>query len=315
MGKEAVKEFLAELEEIKNSIINKSFNLDQVENSLLKIEESLDKASKFNIANKSNVLKSLLITFNLNNLSDITFILNLSSDKLNIIEYAGDEILLNEFKVLIESDNQFFKNTESIKIKSGNYRLFYESLNFDDTVYIILSMTESILFKQEKFNILCNIVFDIIKYIHTSDKTIFRDLFEQTVIDIDSHISGNSITDSDLFLFKFNKIYDSFYTVELGIMLDISESIKEQLKKIFNDRAVIFRFSLSEYIVIPEKDYIHQHTISDLNNSSDIKFTYKGVVLQHNCTKISPENQSIYNIFENIYSTEKSKKKSRSSNI
>ena len=303
------EKLLSELEEIKNSIINKSFNLDHVENSLFGIEESLDKAPKFNAAYKPNMLKSLLITFNLTNLSDITLILNLSSEQLNIIDYAGDDILLNEVKLLTESDNQFFKNTDSIKIKKSNYSLFHGSLNLNGTDYIILSMTESSLFKPDKFHVLCSIVFDIIQYTHTSDETIFRDLFEQTIIDMDNYTNENKIIDSELFLFKFNEIYDSFHTIELGIMLDISESIKEHLKKIFNFKASIFRFSLSEYIVIPEKDYIPAYTISDLNNSTEIIFKYKGVVLQHSCTKISSENQSIYNIFENIYTTKKDKKK------
>ena len=307
------EKLLSELEEIKNSIINKSFNLDQTENSLLKIEESLNEAQKFDAPDKSNILKILLITFNLTNLSDITLILNLSSDILNIIEYAGDQILLNEFKLLTKSDNQFFKNMDSIDIRNNNYRLFHESQNFNDRSCIILSMTESGLFKPDKFHALCNIVFDIIKYIQTSDETIFRDLFEQTIIDMDNYTNENKIIDSELFLFKFDKIDDSFHTMELGILLEISESIKEQLKTIFNDRASIFRFSLSEYIVIPEKDYMLSYTVSDLNNPIEINFKYKGVVLPHRCTKISSENQSIYNIFENIYTSKKDNKKQRGS--
>ena len=303
------EELLSELEEIKNSIINKSFNLEQVENSLLKIEESLDKTPKFNAAYKFNILKSLLITFNLTNLSDIVLVLDQSSDILNIFEYAGDEVLLNEFKVLMDSDNQFFKNMDSIKIKNNNYHIFYETLNFNDNVYTILSMSESAFFKPEKFHILCNIVFDIIKYIHTPDETVSIDLFEGTIVDINNYINDNMISDSELFLFTFNKIYDSFNTMDLRIMLNISESIKEQLKIIFEHKAAIFRFSLSEYIVIPEKDYIPTYTISDLNNINEIKFIYKGVVLQHGCTKISFGDQSIYNIFENIYDIGKNKKK------
>jgi hypothetical protein len=92
-------------------------------------------------------------------------------------------------------------------------------------------------------------------------------------------------------------------------MLDISESIKAQLKKIFKQRAAIFRFSLSEYIAIPGRDYLPAYTLLELNNNSEINFSYKGAVLQHSCTKISSDNQSIYNIFENIYDTEKNKTK------
>jgi len=103
---------------------------------------------------------------------------------------------------------------------------------------------------------------------------------------MDNYIKDNDIADSELLLFKFNKIYTSFNTAEVGMILDISESIIEQLKKFFTYRVSIFRFSLSEYIVIPEKDYTPEYTISNLNNSSEINFTYKGVVLQHKCTKI-----------------------------
>ena len=305
MGKE---EFLAELEEIKNLIINKSFNLDQVNNSLLQIEESLNNAPRFNAAHKSNILKSLLITFNLTNFSDLTFIFDLPSERVNVIEYAGDEILIGEVKVLIDSDSQFLKETDSIKIKGCNYRLFYEAIDFNDTNYLILSMTESRLYSLEKFHVLCDIVFDIIRYIYSSNETIYRDMFQQTIIDVNNYMNDNQITDSELFLFRFKKIYSSFYTMDLRIMLDISESIKEQLEIIFNHRAVIFRFSLSEYIVIPERDS-PEYTLLDLNNSNETNFRYKGVVLQHSCTKISSDNQSIYNIFENIYDIEKNKKK------
>jgi hypothetical protein len=137
----------------------------------------------------------------------------------------------------------------------------------------------------------------------------YLDLFEQTIIDINNYLNGNEITDSELFLFTFNKIYDSFNTMDLGIILDISESIKEKLKIIFNQKAAIFRFSLAEYIVIPENDYIPEHTMSDFNNSHVINFTYKGVVLRHSCTKISFDNHSIYKIFENIYDIKKNKRK------
>jgi hypothetical protein len=306
MGKE---EFLAELEEIKNLIINKSFNLDQVNNSLLQIEESLNNAPRFNAARKSNILKSLLITFNLTNFSDLTFIFDLPSERVNVIEYAGDEILIGEVKVLIDSDSQFLKETDSIKIKGCNYRLFYESIDFNDKNYFIISMTESNLYSIAKFHALCNIAFDIIRYIYSSNETIYRDLFQKTIIDVNTYMNDNLMTDSELFLFRFKKIYSSFYTMDLGIMLDISESIKEQLKKIFKQRAAIFRFSLSEYIAIPERDYLPAYTLLELNNNSEVNFSYKGVVLQHSCTKISANNQSIYNIFENIYEAEQNKTK------
>jgi len=219
---------------------------------------------------------------------------------MKIIESAGSDFIQDQFNLLYETDSDFYKNTDSLKVKDINYRMFYESMEIEKGVYTIVTITESVFFKPSKFHMLADIILDIIRSTAVSRASIFNDLFEETVIGINSYLSTTDVTDSQFYLFKFENIYDFFLKMGLEIIIELSEAIKIKLKDVFGDKASIFRFSLSEYIVIAPTDPPPQIRFSDLNNRNVIDFSYKGIVLQHRCIKIPHQNKSIYDTFETI---------------
>lgn len=295
-------EQLAGLLETKDSIQNNNFDLDKVKD-LLKGMNSIPIDKSLNTAvETSNLIKSFLITFNINNFSDFTVLFITSADDTRVIEYAGNELILNEFQNLIQADIKFYKEIDRIKFKENCFRIFFESMENDNGIYTILTVTESVFFKPSKFHMLCDILMDIIRSTDMSRGSIFNDLFEDTVIGISSFITANKISDSEFYLFKFENIYDFFLKMGLEIIIELSETIKKRLTEVFGDKSAIFRFSLSEYIVIVSGDLLPDRKSLDLNNSNTLDFVYKGIVLKHRCIKIPyKSDQSIYDIFENIF--------------
>lgn len=297
-----------ELLDTKYQIQNNRFNIDHIKESFNQIESKLNNHSSDSINSKSNIIKSLLITFNISNFSDLTIIFNISAGVVSIIEYAGNAKLFDEFNRLISDELYFYKQIDVLKIKEETYRIFYETMENNKGSNIILTITESSYFKPSKFHMLGDIIMDIIKSNDMSQESVFNDLFEDTVIEINNYISNNNINDSEFYLFKFENIYDFFIKMGLEIIIELSETIKKTLSVFFNNNSAFFRISLSEYIVISSKDFYKDNRISDLNNRLD--FIYKGIVLQYRCSKIPVKNnKSIYDIFENIYLINNSIKK------
>jgi len=203
-------ELLDELFETKYSIQNNDFNSEKTKRILQKIDLTIKKNCLSPGTNKNNIIKSLLITFNVSNFSDLTVLFISTFDKVSIIEYAGNAYLLNEFNSLIENDKKFYKSIDTIRIKENNFRILFESMENDKGIYTILTITESLFFKPSKFHMLGDILMEIIRSTDMSSDSVFNDLFEDTAIGINSYISQNNITDSDFYLFKFENIYDFF---------------------------------------------------------------------------------------------------------
>ena len=174
------EELLAELIEMKNAILDDNTNLDKPELLLQKIEAIHYNSKILKTCESHNIIKSFLITFNVNNFSDFTVLFVNKSDNIEVIEYAGDENIYKEFNYLIESDRSFYKDIEKIKINSDKFRLLYESMEIQNSTYIILTITESELYKPSKFHMLADIIMEIIRCTDKSHDSVFNDLFEET---------------------------------------------------------------------------------------------------------------------------------------
>jgi len=300
----------SELHEIKVLIQKNDFNPSQIQNKLLNINTEISNLSQYSQKQKSSIIKSLLITFNTSSFSDFTILFITSSDNIEIIEYAGNESIFKEFKILNETEKYFYKDINEIKINGEDFRIFYESMENNNGVYTILTMTESVFFKPSKFHMLGDIIMDVIRSADMSESGVYNDLFEDTSVGISSYLASNDIKNCRFYLFKFDNIYDFFLKMGLEIIIELSETISNKLTEFFGDKSANFRFSLSEYIVILSDSNSPENRISDLNNGNIINFKYKGIVLQHRCIKI-PYNgtKSVYNIFESIYQISSSNKK------
>lgn len=296
------KELLAEINGMKESIQNKTVSLDSVKNSMQKIDLSSLNQFISNSNTLNNIIKSFLITFNVSNFSDLTVIFINTPDKTELIEYAGNELLLDEFKSLIDINKNFYKEEEVFNVKGDSYNMYYEAMENSKGIYIILTITESLFFKPGKFHMLCDILMDIIRSTDMSIKSVYNDLFEDTALGLNSYIASDSFIDPKFYLFKFENIHDFFLKMGLEIIIELSETINKKLTEVFGEKSSIIRFSLSEYIVIVSGKFQNQNKISDLNNSNIVSFNYKGIVLKHRCMEIPFTNdQSIYDIFENIF--------------
>ncbi len=294
-------QILSELYGMKSSIRDNSFNRFNIAGLLKEAESETSSLITTNSDKGNSLIKNLIVTFNIKNFSDFTMLFLRKSGQMQIVESAGSDFILDEFNLLHETDIEFYKNTESLKIKDNSYRIFYESMEIEKGVYTILTVTESVFFKPSKFHMLSDIIMDIVRSTAVSRVSMYNDLFEDTVIGINSYLSTTKVVDSDFYLFKFENINDFFLKMGLEIIIELSEAVKIKLAEVFGDNSSIFRFSLSEYIVIAPSSVSQQIIFSDLNNRNVIDFSYKGVVLQHRCIKIPHENKSIYDIFETIF--------------
>ncbi len=294
-------QILFELNDIKYSLRDNSFNRFNTSGLLKTAESNISSLITINPYTGNSLIKNLIITFNIKNFSDFTILFVIKSGQVQIIESAGSDFILNEFNILKETDIEFYINTESLKVKDNSYRIFHESMEIEKGVYTILTVTESAFFKPSKFHMLSDIIMDIVRSTSVSRVSMFNDLFEDTIISINTYLSTTNVVDSEFYLFKFENIYDFFTKMGLEILIELSEAIKIKLTEVFGDNASIFRFSLSEYIVITPSVSSQLIRFSDLNNRNVIDFSYKGVVLQHRCIKIPHQNKSIYDIFESIF--------------
>jgi len=300
-------EMFSELLEAKNSIQNNNFNIERDKKLFEKVNSYLissatGNASLYNVNMKSNIFKSFMVTFNVSNFSDLTVLFITSKNTTRILEYAGREELYDEFKKLLDSSINFYKDLDKIKFRGSSFRIFHESMENANGIYTILTVTESIFFKPSQFHILCDILMDITRSTDISTESVFNDLFEDTIIGINSYLAANRINDSEFYLFKFENIYDFFLKMGLEVIIELSDIINKKLIEVFGDRSSIFRFSLSEYIVIQKGNITSDSGFSDLNKCDVIDFNYKGILLQHRFIKIPYKNdQSIYDVFENIF--------------
>ena len=296
------EELLSELNDIKYSISENDFDIKQAMHSLERINSSTIKSSFVDTSIKYNIIKSFIVTFNINNFSDLTVLFISKNENVSIIEYSGNELLLNEFRSLLDTEKEFYRDLSSLRVKDENFRIYFESMENDNGVYTILTLTESVFFKPSKFHMFCDILLEIIRSNDISRGSVFNDLFEETVIGINDYISANNISESEFYLFKFENIYDFFLKMGLEIIIELSDTIKKKLIEVFGDKSRIFRFSLSEYIVISPDFSTQESKYADLNNSNILDFTYKGIILKHRCIKIPyNNNQSVYDIFEKIF--------------
>jgi len=296
------EEFLTELIETKYSIENNNFNSDRVKELFRNVNLIMSGKNLNNVKAKSNIIKSFMTTFNVSNFADLTALMITSSENVSIAEYTGSEFLLKELKSLLDTQKTFYKDIDSIKVKGDSFRILFESMENAGEIYTIITFTESIFFKPGKFHMFCDILMDIIRSNNMLESSVYNDLFEDTAIGINSYIETNNMSDLELYVFKFENIDDFFVKMGLGIIIELSEMIKKRLSEVFSDRSSIFRFSFSEYIVISSGSSVIGKKPSYLNDSGILDFNFKGIVLKHRCIKIPyNSNQSIYDIFENIY--------------
>lgn len=296
------EELLTELYEIKYAIGNNNYNAEHAESVLRKIDSMMSGRNILDLKVKSSIIKSLMINFNISNFSDLTALLHISKDRAEVVEYAGNHSLLSELNTLLDNQNLFYKDLDSISIKGDNFKVFYESMENDNGIYTVITFTESFFFKPSKFHMLCDILMDLIRSARMSENSVYNDLFENMEIGINSRIESGGLNNAEFYLFRFDNINDLFNEMGLELIIELFESIKRKITEITGSGSVIIRFTLSEYIVVKAGISAADKMPPMINDSGLSDINFKGIALQCSCMKIPyGENKSVYDLFENIY--------------
>jgi len=295
-------DLLNSLSELKYSIMNSDFRSESVFSSLQKFDSDLTDLKSNSMYQKNNIIKSFLITFNISCFSDFTILFLTSSDQVSIIEYAGNKHIFNEVNNMFDQEINFYKDMDKLDIGRDYFRIYYESMETDNGIYTLMTLTESALFKPSKFHMVGDILMDIIRSGDRTDNSVIEDLFENAVVQLNTFINNNTIIEPELYLFIFENIQDFFLEVGFEILLEISETIKKNILEVFGNKSGIVALSLSRYIVISPENSLSEEKIIELKNRTLIDFSYKGIVLQYNCIRVPyNKNNSIYDIIENIF--------------
>jgi len=273
---------------------------EQVEIDLEKIAGQID-LLQVESSQKSNPLKSLMVVFNQSNYADMTVFFSKKGELPTIIEIAGESKLCEIISGFLKDDPGFYSSMEKLEISGEYYRVFSESMYLEDVVYTMLSVTLSKNFRSSDFHMLCDMVMDYTRSSRLSRDGIFCDLFDDTLIEMNSYITDLSKTKPFVYFFRYQYITDFFQKIGLATLIEMSDSLKVKLAELFGEDSYIIRISLSSYIVIA-LDTEEKRNIKQYMDKNKINFIYKGIVLPYMVIEIPYENShSSYDIFENVY--------------
>ena len=296
---EIIKDPIESIIDLQADIANENISPEQASLKINEIERLLTPDNNHRNPAQSNSLKSLMITFNIYNYSDITIVFNLSGTGSTIIETAGDKSLCGEIEEFLKDDSCFYKELEKIEIGGEYFRLFYETMTIDNSIYTVMSLTQSYNFRSTRFHILCDIIMDYLSTIKQSNNGFFYDLFDYTIIELTKFISLFEDNEPEVFFFRYEYISDFFNRIGLATIIEMSRYIRHKLIELFGHDASIIRLSLSSYVVVTSKQSSTSGVFSKKNR---MEFNFKGIVLPFNVIQVpyTAEN-SIYDIFENVY--------------
>jgi len=262
-------------------------------------------SNNFNNGKYSDI-KSLLVIYNLENFSDLTLIYSSSAEEFKIIDYAGDNKLLEDISSLIEQDVNFFKNLEKTDIAGKLYTLFHESMNTETGVYTVITLSESQLMKPSRFHILCDIVMDLIKMYQYNPRPVHFDFFETLSVEINSYLTKTgSFKSFNAYVFSFSHITHFFRNMAFALITELSSDIEKKLSSLFGSDKGIFRISLSIFLVIAEKESGADSVYEQIKDGK-VDFILRGIVLPYTSIKlICDSNTSSYTVLQKIMSSDK----------
>lgn len=295
------RNLIEDVSELKENISNEYISPEEAISRIREMESSIKSSIKLSGAGKYGALKSLMITFNVSNFSDMTVFFAVKGTNCMIIERTGDTFLCGKVEEFLEDAPGFYRDLERIEIGGEYYRLFFESMTTDDTIYTVMSLTTSSSFRSTRFHILCDLLMDYIRSAKEDRRGLFNDLFDDIMIDLTRFISVSDENEPVVFFFRYEYISAFFTRIGLATIIEMSGHIKQKLIELFGNEAAIIRLSLSSYVVVLPGNA----GITDLNKFTTrnrINFIFKGIVLPYTVVQVPYKKEnSIYDIFENVY--------------
>ncbi len=296
-----MKNLIDELTELKESILNDDISAEQALETISRLKNAAQEKLIIPPAEKAGALKSLMITFNISNYSDVTIFFKAKCPAYEIIEKAGDLFLCDKIVELLSEDTVFFNGMERIELGGVYYRLNYESMTIAEEAYTVLSLSNSANFKSTSFHMLCDLIMDYNKAIYDGRKGLFNDLFDHTVIEFTKFISLFENYEPHVYFFKFEYISEFYSRIGLATIIEMSRHIKHRLIELFGNDVSIIRLSLSSYVIVTSRE-TRTDDIEDSITKKRIMFNFKGIILPYTVVQVPyKKDNSIYDIFENVY--------------
>jgi len=294
--------YLDELIKIRGSLHNNELEINDVEKKIISFRNELNNLLHSTSENTYSLIKSFFITFNIQNFSNITILFSTIKNKINILESAGDNDLIDIIQNYLSDQNiNFYTQLEKIIIQGKSYKLFYENMMTERGNYTILSLTESIYFRASRFHILSDIIMDLIRAGDSGSKPVFNDIFENIIVEINRFIANFENVKPLIYMFKFEYIPDFFQNIGLPSVIELSDSIYRKLTEKFAGDYGIFRISLVKFLIITENNQISINNMERQIKNGKLNFLFKGIVLPYHITLIPfISGQTIYDLFEDL---------------
>lgn len=302
---DTIENIIDKLENIREELQSDKSSVDSALNKISDYRDTISKL-KYTKIHDNNILKNLISTFNISNMAEATLIIKYNDENFEILESSGIIQLLDYINSLLYKDKYFYKFNSALDIYGKTLKVFYETMTTEKSIYTIVSITESSFFKPSRFHMLSDIIMDIIRSSVVSFKPLFNDLFETVLIDINRFLLTGQKDISSLFLLKFEYIPVFIENIGMMSIIELSDSILYKLNELFDKDAVVFRISLSRFIVLFLTSGQGYDNFVNYQKSGKLNFSFRGIVLPHHQLRIPySEGQTTYDIFENIYSIEK----------
>lgn len=252
-------------------------------------------------------LKGLLYHHNVNNYSKLTALFYSSRKDLSVIDYYGDdklleilpELIIRKFKLLEENKvNKIFLHNR----KGLTYNLFIRLITIKSKNFFLGTVTSSHYFNLNDFQFYSELIRKIcinsIKLNLPMSFDYYNGISVKLTNYVNHHIEKKGAVTANIFVFK--DIVKIFGHMGISTLADISRSLSNTLKNSFPDNAEVFIPSINTYIVLKPENSISDDSSVD-NSKNKIQFSYNDITIfykekQH----FIDSSQLLYDFWEEI---------------
>lgn len=297
-------ELIDRLTELRDDLQYGKLKVDDALKQLDNTRDALDSIS-VPMTGSNNIIRSLLVSFNISNMAEATVLLRYRDDKYHAIEYAGASPYTEELGEMLNSDPYFYRNTDRLEVKGRQQKIYYETMTTEKATYTLLTISESVFFRPSRFHMLSDILMDIIRSGDVILKPLYNDLFEDVVVDINGFLAMGDKSISRIILFRFEYITEFVENIGIVSLIELSDSILNRLNELFREEASIFRISLARFLIFFRNAKNGYDNFLEYQKRGKLDFSYRGIVLPHHHLQISySQDDTVYDLFEKLFTAQ-----------
>jgi len=223
---------------------------------------------------------ALLYNHSVNNLCKLSSLINFKDKKINVIEYVGEEKIIEALDKISDEELVNFKEEEPNKI-FGKYHLIYSHINQD---VFFAAITSSKLFDIELFLKIADIFRTLYNnFFKLSEQRKF-DYFSIQCEALEEYMTINDLKDMTCHIFAFESIHEIYGHMGIFTIHSISTMIRSQLTEYFeNSKGKLFPMSVNSYLIFSQK-----------NQMPEMHFDHKDITLPFHHTSLAINNETTF---------------------